>query len=182
MNQSGIRVPQSIGATALPGSLPPKLMPTEGSPASRNAASTRHANAESETRSSDMAGGAPLRCPATRPATTTPSVPEMWTLCGVAMTTVSALDLANSRPRFVIPRWVITATSSSPGAQASRIAIEPCGAMAANTNGMAADTIVWTHGAAFAASIDGVQPRGRLSLQAQPGGARAGTGGFAPDR
>src|ERR1700682_46526 len=34
----------------------------------------------------------------------------------------------------------------------------------------------------LAASVDGVQPRGRLSLQAQPGGARAGTGGFAPDR
>ena len=124
-----------MGATALAGSLPPKLMPTEGRPASPNAASTRHANAESETRSSEMAGGAPLRWPATRPATTTPRVPEMWTLCGVAMTTVSALELANSRARLFMPRWVITATSSSPGPHASRIAIEPCGAMAAKTKG-----------------------------------------------
>ena len=34
MNHSGISTPQSIGATASAGSLPPKLMPEDGTPAS----------------------------------------------------------------------------------------------------------------------------------------------------
>ena len=136
MNHNGMSTPQSMGATAVSGSFDPKLTPADGRPAVANASRTRHASCVSETRSSPIAGMTPFSLPATRLATTTPSALPMWTLWGVATMATSGLAAANRRPSSSIPARVLIATSRSSGVHASAMAIPPCGAIAAKTNGM----------------------------------------------
>src|SRR5258708_6100221 len=71
MNQSGISTPQSIGATAVSGSLDPKLTPTEGTSAAASASSTSQARSFADGTSRATEGGAPATRPATPPPTTT---------------------------------------------------------------------------------------------------------------
>src|SRR5207244_6187440 len=127
--------PQPIGATAVPGSLDPKLTPAAGNPAAPNDSSTLRASSSSDGTLSPTAGVTPSSLPATRLATITPRAFERCTLWGVATTTTSGLVDAKRRPSSSIPARVTAATSRSSGAQASATAIPPCGAMAANTRG-----------------------------------------------
>src|SRR5256886_7548288 len=76
MNHSGISTPQSIGATAVPGSLDQKLTQGAGNPAAPNASSTLLASSSSDGRSSPTAGVTPSSLPATRLATITPKALE----------------------------------------------------------------------------------------------------------
>ncbi len=136
MNHSGISTPQSIGATAVPGSLEPKLTPAAWRPALPSDARICQASSVSEGMSSSIGGFTPSSLPATRLATITPSAFEMCTLCGVTTTTALGLASVNSRPSCSIPARVLSATSRSSGAHASAMAMPPCGAMAAKTSGM----------------------------------------------
>src|SRR6202171_6562106 len=133
MNHSGISTPQSIGATAVAGSLPPKLTPTDGTPAEASDSSTSQARSVAAGTSRAIEGGAPTRRPATRPATSTPIAFPLWTLWGVATTTASGRSAAKSLPSSSIPAWVDFASKRSSGEHASTIARPPWGAIAANT-------------------------------------------------
>ena len=123
MNHSGISTPQSIGATAVAGSLEPKLTPAAVSPAPPIASSTRHASSMSEGTSSSIGGTTPFNRPFTRLATTTPKALAMCTLCGVATTVTSGAAAANRRPSSSMPARVTAATSRSSGAHASAMAM-----------------------------------------------------------
>ena len=135
MNQSGISTPQSIGATAVAGSLEPKLTPAAGRPAAPIDARSRHASSLSVATSNSTGGVTPSSFPATRLATTTPNALETCTLWGVATMTTSGLAASNRRPSSCMPARVTAATSRSSGEHASSTAIPPWGAIAANTNG-----------------------------------------------
>src|SRR5260370_4031739 len=134
MNHSGIKTPQSIGATAVDASLEPKLTAADGKPADANDSSTRQASSVSDGTSSSTGGVTPFSLPFSRAATITASALEMCTLCGVATTTTSGFAKAKRRPSSSIPSRVLIATSRSSGEQASAIAIPPSGAIAANTS------------------------------------------------
>src|SRR6266851_4631318 len=130
MNHSGMSTPQSIGATAVAGSLPPKLTPTEGTPAETSDSSTSHARSVAAGTSREIEGGAPSSRPATRPATRTPIAFPMWTLWGVATTTASGRSATKSLPSSSMPARVDVASNRSSGLHASTIARPPRGATA----------------------------------------------------
>ena len=105
-NVSGISVPQSIGISAVGGSLPPYDTPTIG----RSAASSASAVGWSVSHSPIV------------PAVTTAKWPSTCTLCGVTTTATSGAAASQRRP------------SSSIAARSSGSrSMSPCGAIAAKT-------------------------------------------------
>src|SRR5438874_2278131 len=83
------------------------------------------------------ASGVPdwARSPATAAASMTAIAPSTCTLCGVRTIETSGRAAAKRRPSSSIPAVVAAASVGRSGGFASGIAIEPCGAMHANTSG-----------------------------------------------
>src|SRR5437588_3094933 len=132
--QYGIRTAQSIGCTAIAGSLPPNEMPTTGSPALRIASLTAMASSRSSGPSS-LTWDPPhcARSPAAFPDMTTASASSTCTLCGVKTTTASGRAAAKRRPSSSMPAAVASPLPFSSGPRAFGMARLPWGAMAAKT-------------------------------------------------
>src|SRR5260221_7240887 len=82
--------------------------------------------------------GCPSSAPATVPEAMTAMAPSTWMLCGVSTTVTSGAARSKRAPSSSMPRRVTAARSRSAGAQASAIAIPPCGAMQPKTRPTAA--------------------------------------------